>query len=87
MSPDGFSFTKYEFTNNEEDFINNKCIDDWHTETKDLGISSQKLRMLIKEYASKQNKICYSKVHKIAKKGIACWHGIKTINEFEEEPK
>lgn len=78
---------KYEFTNNEEDFINNKCIDDWHTETKDLGISSQKLRMLIKEYASKQNKVCYSKVHKIAKKGIACWHGIKTINEFEEEPK
>ena len=76
----------YAFTNNEDDFIQSVSIEDWIKNQENFGISSHKLRMLIKQYAD-INKLSnvYNKTHKISKKGVVCWHGIIKRNGTDEE--
>jgi len=85
LNPIDLFLQTYEFTNIETDYIENKSIDDWHADQKNFGISSLKLRLLIKEYAKKNNlNNVISKAKKINKKTTQCWHGItRKIDECD----
>lgn len=77
ISPIELFLQDFEFTNIDADFIQTTAIDDWHKSQENIGISSLKLKLLIKEYAKKHNLLnIYSKSHKIKSKNVQCWHGI-----------
>ena len=67
----------YIFTNNDADFIKSSSIEQWIKNQENIGVSSHKLRLLIKQYADTHKlSNVYNKTHKISKKQIVCWHGI-----------
>tara|TARA_R110002126_G_scaffold284418_2_gene434098 strand:+ start:1510 stop:4008 length:2499 start_codon:yes stop_codon:yes gene_type:complete len=86
LNPIELFLQEFEFTNKESDLLDSKCIDEWHASQPNLGISALKIRLLIKEYAKKNNLVnIVTKPHKINKKTVQCWHGISKICMIEDE--
>jgi hypothetical protein len=71
----------YEITNNENDWVVSKAIEDWITEHK-LGITMKKFGMEMRKYSTihKLDKI-ENRVKKINGKGTQVWFGIKLMEE------
>lgn len=71
----------FEITNDENDFVSSKDLDEWVKERK-LGVSSRKLFMELNKYCKGNGKnVIVSRGKKIDGRFKQCWFGIKAVME------
>jgi len=87
-SPIESFFEEFEITNNPDDYIRSKEIEEWLVE-KQLGITMKKFGMELKKMCIiRRTDNVKNHVKKICGKGIQVWCGIKHIQyENEDEPE